>query len=156
MAITGNKTDNRTYFFDYTLNADATATFQLSPAVESKTTVGGQFFKSIFDRNGAFSYNLPPGATQVGAGAVPLVSSSRSEAKTLGVFVQQQIGLRDRLFVTGALRADDNSAFGSNFKAVYYPKASVSWVASQEPFFPRWSWLGSLRLRRQHRLLRCR
>lgn len=147
VAITGNKTDNRTYFFDYTLNADATATFQLSPAVESKTTVGGQFFKSIFDRNGAFAYNLPPGATQVGAGAVPLVSSSRSEAKTLGVFVQQQVGLRDRLFVTGALRADDNSAFGSNFKAVYYPKASVSWVASQEPFFPRWSWLGSLRLR---------
>jgi len=147
VAITGNKTDNRTFFFDYTFNADATATFQASPTVESKTTVGAQYFKNIFDRNGAFSYNLPPGATQVGAGATPLVSSSRTEAKTLGAFVQEQVGFRDRLFVTGALRADDNSAFGANYKAVYYPKASVSWVVSEEPFFPKWSWLNSVRLR---------
>jgi len=147
VAITGNKTDNRTFFFDYTLNADATATFQLSPTVESKTSVGAQYFKNIFDRNGAFSYNLPPGATQVGAGATPLASSSRTEAKTLGAFVQEQVGFKDRLFVTAALRGDDNSAFGSNYKAVYYPKASVSWVVSEEPFFPKWSWLNSLRLR---------
>src|SRR5207237_7752792 len=32
-------------------------------------------------------------------------------------------------------------------KAVYYPKASVSWVVSEEPFFPKWSWLNSVRLR---------
>jgi len=147
VAITGNKTDNRTYFYDYTLNADATATFQVSPTVESKTTVGGQFVKTVFDRNGAFSYNLPPGATQVGAGAVPLVGSSRQEAKTIGAFVQQQFGIRDRLFVTAALRTDNNSAFGTNSKAVYYPKASVSWVVSDEPFFPKWSWVNSVRLR---------
>jgi TonB-linked SusC/RagA family outer membrane protein len=147
VAITGNKTDNRTYFFDYTLNADATATFQVSPTVVSKTSVGAQYFKNIFDRNGAFSYNLPPGATQVGAGAVPSVGSSRSEAKTLGAFVQEEVGFRDRLFVTAALRADDNSAFGADYKAVYYPKASVSWVISEEPFFPKWSWLSSVRLR---------
>lgn len=147
VAITGNKTDNRTYLYDYTLNADATATFQVSPTVVSKTSLGGQFIKSVFDRNGAFSYNLPPGATQVGAGAVPLVGSSRQETKTIGGFVQEQVGFRDRLFVTAALRADNNSAFGSNFKAVYYPKGSVSWVVSDEPFFPRWSWLNSVRLR---------
>src|SRR3989442_6511362 len=147
VAITGNKTDNRTFFFDYTLNADATATFRLSPTVESKTSVGAQYFKNIFGRNGAFSYNLPPGATEVGAGATRLASSSRTEAKTLGAFVQEQVGFKDRLFVTAALRGDDNSAFGSNYKAVYYPKASVSWVVSEEPFFPKWSWLNSLRLR---------
>ncbi|HXI64540.1 MAG TPA: SusC/RagA family TonB-linked outer membrane protein [Gemmatimonadales bacterium] len=147
VAITGNKTDNRTFFFDYTLNADATATFQLNPTLVSKTTVGAQYFKSIFDRNGAFSYNLPPGATQVGAGAVQSTGSSRSEAKTVGAFVQQELAFRDRLFVTAALRADDNSAFGANYKAVYYPKASVSWVISDEPFFPRWSWINSVRVR---------
>src|SRR6185436_10103948 len=41
----------------------------------------------------------------------------------------------DRLFLTGAVRADDNSAFGSNFSAAYYPKASVAWVLSEEPFW---------------------
>src|SRR5205823_13271202 len=123
------------------------ATFQLSPTVESKTSAGAQYFKNLFVRNGAFSWNLPPGATQVGAGATPLASSSRTEAKTLGAFVQEQVGFKDRLFVTAVLRGDDNSAFGANYKAVYYPKASVSWVVSQEPFFPKWSWLNSLRLR---------
>ena len=37
--------------------------------------------------------------------------------------------------MTGALRFDDNSAFGKNFDATAYPKASVSWLLSDEPFF---------------------
>ena len=60
-------------------------------------------------------------------------------------FVEEQVTLRERLYVTGAVRRDDNSAFGRNFAAVYYPKLSVSWVLSQEPFFHAPSWLSSLR-----------
>ena len=37
-----------------------------------------------------------------------------SADKTLGYYVQEQATLRDRLFVTVALRTDQNSAFGSN------------------------------------------
>ena len=33
--------------------------------------------------------------------------------------------MKERLFLTGALRFDDNSAFGSNFDLTTYPKASV-------------------------------
>ena len=58
-----------------------------------------------------------------------------SEQNSLGYFVQEQIGWRDRLHVTGALRIDDNSAFGNEFSLVAYPKASVAWVISEEPFF---------------------
>src|SRR5207249_3355842 len=50
-------------------------------------------------------------------------------------------------YFTGALRGDDNSAFGANFDFITYPKVSGSWVVSEEPFFPRWSWLSSLRVR---------
>jgi hypothetical protein len=39
------------------------------------------------------------------------------------------------VFVTAALRGDDNSAFGKDFKAAYYPKLSASWVVSEEPWF---------------------
>ena len=46
----------------------------------------------------------------------------------MGFFVQQQFGWKDRLFLTGAIRADDNSAFGEDFDVVYYPKLSGSWV----------------------------
>ena len=50
------------------------------------------------------------------------------ENNTVGVYLQQQMGWKDRLFVTAAIRADDNSAFGEDFDLVYYPKISSSWV----------------------------
>jgi len=144
---TGFKQDNRTAFFDYTLNADGTASFELSPTVTSRSTAGVQYVKNLFDRNGAFSENLPPGATTVTAGATPQADETTLETITIGAFVEQEFGYKNRLFVTGGLRTDDNSAFGKNFSAVYYPKLGVSWVISDEPFFPKWSWVNSVRLR---------
>jgi hypothetical protein len=63
------------------------------------------------------------------------------------MFVEGAADLNDRMFLTAAVRSDQNSAFGSNFQRVFYPKASVSWVVSDESFFPRPDWLNSLRLR---------
>ncbi|MYJ16641.1 MAG: TonB-dependent receptor [Gemmatimonadetes bacterium] len=50
------------------------------------------------------------------------------------------------MFLTGAVRGDDNSAFGENFDFVVYPKVSAAWVASEEPF---WSvpFVNTLKLR---------
>jgi outer membrane receptor for ferrienterochelin and colicin len=49
--------------------------------------------------------------------------------------VQEQIGLNNRIFLTGAVRGDDNSAFGANFNFVTYPKVSLSWIINEEPFW---------------------
>ncbi len=57
------------------------------------------------------------------------------ESRSLGTYVEQEVNFKERLFVTGALRFDDNSAFGQNFDATVYPKASASWLVSEEPFF---------------------
>jgi len=144
---TGFKQDNRTNFFQYTAEGNVSASFRLTSSLASRTTAGVQYFKNVFDRNGAYAENLPGGATTVTTGAIPLVDEVTDVSKTLGLYVEQYFAFKDRLFVTGALRADDNSAFGSNFKAVYYPKLSVSYVISEEPGFPKWKWLNSLRLR---------
>jgi hypothetical protein len=47
------------------------------------------------------------------------------------------VGWRDRLFVTGGLRVDGNSAFGSGFGLQTYPKLSTAYVISEEPFWPK-------------------
>jgi TonB-linked SusC/RagA family outer membrane protein len=143
----GYKRDNRTNFFIYTLDAGATATKSLSHEIESRTTAGLQFYRNVFNRNGATGLVLPPGATQVTAGATSQADESTSESRTLGAFVEQSFAFRDRLFVTAAVRSDRNSAFGANFKTVFYPKLAVSWVASDESFFPKPGWLNQLRLR---------
>jgi len=51
------------------------------------------------------------------------------------------------VFLSGALRGDQNSAFGRNLGWVWYPSFSASWVIAEEPFFPQSSALSNLRLR---------
>jgi TonB-linked SusC/RagA family outer membrane protein len=143
----GFKIDNRTSFYIYTLDANATANRQLSPTVESQTSIGLQYYRNVFSRNGAQGTQLPPGAVTVTAGAVKEADETTTESRTLGAYIEQRIALNDRLFLAGAIRSDRNSAFGADFKTVFYPKFSVSWVLSDEPFFPQASWLSQLRLR---------
>lgn len=143
----GFKIDNRTNFFTYTFDAAATATRPLAQGVESRSTAGLQFVRTLFDRNGASGMQLPPGATTVTAGATKDADESTTETRTLGGFLEEQVAFRDRLFVTAAVRSDRNSAFGADFKTVYYPKVSASWIISDERFFPRVGWLSQLRLR---------
>jgi hypothetical protein len=71
---------------------------------------------------------------------------------TVGVYGQEQLAWQNRLFLTAALRADDNSAFGKEYSAAYYPKVSGSWVLSEEPLWREKGGifaraLGDLRLR---------
>jgi TonB-linked SusC/RagA family outer membrane protein len=143
----GYKRDNRTNFFVYTVDAAATANRRLSEQFESKTTAGFQFYRNILNRNGATGRILPPGATTVTAGAVKEADETTAESRTLGGFIEQSVAWRDRLFLTGAVRSDRNSAFGADFETVFYPKLSASWVVSDETFFPRPSWLTQFRLR---------
>lgn len=143
----GFKRDNRANFYVYSFDAAAAATRRLTDVIDSKTTAGMQFGRIVFNRNGSTGLVLPPGATTVTAGATAQADETSSESRTLGGFVEQSIAIRDRLFITGAVRSDRNSAFGANFKTVFYPKLSASWVVSEEEFFPAPSWLSQLRLR---------
>ena len=123
---------------DYkTVDYAATATFDLMPTLRSSTSVGGQYYHAAIDT--VFAHGTifaAPGQSSVSATTSSRIAREDFvEDITVGFYVQEQLGWRDRLFVTGALRTDDNSAFGQNFDRVYYPKASLSWVVSEEPFW---------------------
>jgi TonB-linked SusC/RagA family outer membrane protein len=139
--------DDRTNFRTMTVNGQTTATFQPRPALNSKTTAGVQWVSSTFDRNGAGAVNLTPGGVTVNAGGTTFGDNSTSDSKTLGVFVEEQVGIHDRLFLTAGLRSDQNSAFGTKFQNVVYPKISVSHVLSDEPWFPKIRFLDQFRSR---------
>jgi TonB-linked SusC/RagA family outer membrane protein len=143
----GFATDVRANIRNITANLGSTATFTPIPWLNLKTTGGFQFVNYKFDDNLAQGATLPPGAQNPGQGTIPTAGASTTLQKTLGLFVEQAAALNDRLFVTAAVRTDQNSAFGTNFQRVYYPKGSISWVASEEEFFPKPSWLDQLRLR---------
>lgn len=139
--------DDRTNLRTITANATATASFTPFTSVGSRTSVGAQWVDNTFDRNGAGSVNLTPGASTISGGATKLADASFDRNKTFGVFVEEQVALRDRLFLTAAVRSDQNSAFGTDFQRVYYPKFSASYVMSDEAWFPKTNWLSQFRLR---------
>jgi TonB-linked SusC/RagA family outer membrane protein len=145
--LSGFRENNRTTNYIYTGDFSATGNYRLLANLTGRTTVGTQFSKNRFTRNGAFSWDLTPGATTLTAGANPSADEATTESSIWGFFAEQLFSWRDNVFVTLALRSDKNNAFGQNFDRVLYPKAAVSWVVSDESFFGTSSWFNNLRLR---------
>jgi len=139
--------DDRATLRTVTMNLTSTATLQPRPWLGSRATVGMQWVSADFDRNGARGENLTIGATTVSGGATRIADEATSQGKTLGLFAEEQLTLHDRLFLAVAVRSNQNSAFGTAFQNVVYPKASLSWIISDEGFFPQWHPLTRLRLR---------
>ncbi|MCC6316384.1 MAG: SusC/RagA family TonB-linked outer membrane protein [Gemmatimonadaceae bacterium] len=143
----GRANDVRANLRNITANLGSTANFTPMPWLNLKTTVGAQFVNYQITQSQAQGSTLPPGAQTPSAGSIPLVGSATQLQKTLGLFIEQGAAFNDRMFLTAAVRTDQNSAFGTNFQRVYYPKVSGSWVLSDESFFPKASWLDQFRFR---------
>ncbi|MGZ8471469.1 MAG: SusC/RagA family TonB-linked outer membrane protein [Gemmatirosa sp.] len=143
----GSANSNPLRIYNYTAQATATANFTRD-RFRFTSTLGGQFTQERFRGTNAFGAVLTGGTGSLsGTSARFAVSDFNNDNKLLGGFAQQQVSLSDRLFVTGAIRTDDNSAFGERTARVWYPSLNASWVVSDEGFFPTNSVLGSLRLR---------
>lgn len=144
---TGGKSVSRRDVSYNTVDYSGTLSFTPFESISTQTSVGAQMYRR-FTKFAAVSGSdfALPGLTAISAAAIRSGSETYVENSTIGGYIQQQIGWRDRVFITGALRADDNSAFGENFDLVYYPKLHGTWVVSEEPFFGLDA-LSTLRLR---------
>lgn len=130
-----------------TMDFGMTASWRPAPDLRLDTSLGFQHHARRWETVSATGRLLASfNVTSVGAAAVTAGFEDRSENKTVGMFVQEQVSWKDRLFVTAALRADDNSAFGRDFSFVTYPKLGVSWVLLEESWW-RFSALSHLRIR---------
>lgn len=133
---------------NFSAKVTSNSTWQAKQYLNFKTSLGADYTNVENDASNANGTILPPGAQTVGATANKSGSNTLPTAtKTLGLYVQELASIRDRLFITAAVRTDQNSAFGTNFQRVIYPKASVSYIISDEPFFPKWNFLDQVRLR---------
>lgn len=121
---------NRYYTVDYVGNVEV----PVNRWLESTTSFGTQFIAKRYDALFGSGTGLgSPSITTIQNAAFTTGANAVTENNSIGYYVQQQFGFNDRLFLVGALRADDNSSFGRNFDVIVYPKASMSWVLSEEP-----------------------
>ncbi len=130
------------------LTADYVGTFDwpVSEAFHASLSWGGQAVVNQENDLGATGAGLPgPGEHTVNSGSTILALETRLRTINAGFFGQTLFGLDDRYFLTLALRVDGNSAFGSGFGLQPYPRATFSWVASDESFWPEG--LGEMKVR---------
>ncbi|MGQ0815530.1 MAG: SusC/RagA family TonB-linked outer membrane protein [Gemmatimonadota bacterium] len=136
----------RTVYFN-TLDFSSTAERNFR-GTSTRTSVGFQYYRRYSGFVEGYGENFPArGLTAINAAAgTKTTNEDYAENVTVGTFVQEQLGWNDRLFLTGAVRIDNNSAFGADFDWVVYPKVSASWVISEEPFW-KLAPVGTLKLR---------
>ncbi len=120
----------------FSLDYQANGTWDAGDALSLTTSAGVQYYNRQQSSTEAHGETFPVEALEtVSSGATKRAEEDFFENKTFGVFVQEQLAWNDRLFLTGAVRGDDNSAFGKNFDFVVYPKLSAAYVISDEDFF---------------------
>lgn len=133
---TGQITQRLPFTHTWTVDYSGSVRAPLTAELTSRSSVGMQLNARQYRRYTTTGEGLVANNVNlVGTAAVTTASEGFDEQTSLGFYVQEQIGWRDRLFVTGAVRIDDNSAFGSNFSLVAYPKFSASYVISEEGYF---------------------
>jgi TonB-dependent SusC/RagA subfamily outer membrane receptor len=90
-----------------------------------------------------------PGTEDLGNTAKVDCDESNRQLFNGGFFLQDQVGIFDRIFLDVGFRYDINSTFGKDIGAQAYPKAGIAYNISDETFYPDFlkPYLGSLKLR---------
>jgi len=112
----------------------------------SQTSWGGQLYDDfIFRLNGFGDDFAGPGDKEIDSAARTEAFETRRNITNGGFFIQEMIGWKDKVFLTGGLRVDGHSAFGADFGWAPYPKVAIAYTISDESFWP--ASFGAMKLR---------
>lgn len=120
------------------ISLDWANNYEIRAGDDFKATLsaGTQYISSTVGDVVAYSENYPaPTNPTVASGSLRNADENRLKNITGGAFTQALFGFKDKYFFTVGARVDGNSAFGEDFGFQTYPKASASWVVSDEGFW---------------------
>jgi len=141
--MSNSRWSNSTLTFDYL----GTLTTDLTDNIHNAFSWGGQAITSKSGRVQGYGEGFPPGDMTLSSAATTLAYENRIKIYTGGFFVQNVLGISDRYFLTLGGRGDYNSVFGDKARGSLqlFPKVSLSYVVSDETFWPLA--LGQVKLR---------
>ncbi len=132
----GSKSEGRRNTINTNVDYGAAITRQVTDAFEGQLSLGGQFYSREMNNTSASGTDfIAPPLKAIGGTETRGASESLTRYTTGGLFTQLQVGYQDRLFVIVGVRADGSSAFGEDFGFSTFPKASLSYVISDEDWF---------------------
>ena len=112
------------------------------------TTIGGQLFRNE-DRQLAYQgLNIRDGARDISKAPSSSSNEIYYEVVNYGVYLQSNMGWKNKAFIDLGLRGDGNSAFGKDIGVQYYPKIGFSYIPSMEQWWTDYlSFIPSAKLR---------
>ncbi|MBL7030140.1 MAG: SusC/RagA family TonB-linked outer membrane protein [Candidatus Marinimicrobia bacterium] len=127
-ALYKGKNDKKVYSMD--IKTDYAKSFG---AISTESVVGFQAFQTITKTMDGGGQQFPgPGLEVLGALGSNSAGSGFSEVIEAGLLAQTRIGFQDWLYATAGLRNDANSAFGSEFTTITYPRFNVSYIPTAQ------------------------
>jgi TonB-dependent starch-binding outer membrane protein SusC len=136
--------------YEYTGAASIAAHYPIpvTDALTGTTTFGGEWVDFSLHSIVGQGAGLIPGTNSVnGATAGFNAFETNQDIVNIGGYLQQQFAWRNVLFATVSGRLDGNSAFGANNSTAFYPAGSLSYVVSDEPYWPKQDYVSSFRVR---------
>ncbi|HET9683179.1 MAG TPA: SusC/RagA family TonB-linked outer membrane protein [Gemmatimonadaceae bacterium] len=144
--ILGFHQGQRSNSHNWTSNASATGTYALTSDLQTTTTVGGAFQRQLFESAYCYGVGIPSGTRSCSATTSQFaVAESYTDDRTVSSFAREELAYADKLFLSGSVRADNNSGLVSGL--AYFPQANVSYMISKESWFPQVADVSELRLR---------
>ena len=129
--------------------ARGTATRRLLATLESKTTAGVQYYRNLFDRNGASGRaRLPRARRRSPRAATKTADEATTESRTLGGFVEENIAIPRPAVPHGRRSLGPEQRVRRGLQDACSIRSSRSRGSSRdESFFPTSDFLNQLRLR---------
>jgi len=118
-------------------NTDINLTYEadLLNKLHSTTTAGYNYQYNQSDYSVSSGQTLAPAIQTVNGAATTVSTYSLDRFAISGYFLQETFGFDNQLFVTLAGRMDGSTKFSDDQKNQFYPKASASWVVSDNDFW---------------------
>lgn len=96
------------------------------------TTLGGQLFRNE-DRQIAYNgTNVRDGMRDIRNAGTTTSNEIYTEDVNYGVYLQENLGFKDKFFIDMGLRGDGNSSFGDNIGVQFYPKVGFAYIPTAE------------------------
>ncbi|MCI0696317.1 TonB-dependent receptor [candidate division KSB1 bacterium] len=117
-----------------TLSYAGTIRYPATGNITSAFTLGAQAFREeIHTSNASDTFFRLSGSDDFGNSLI--TSTTKQKLSNHGFFIDEQLGLFNRLYVNGGLLVDDDNAFGEASDLQAYPKAAVAYNLSDESFW---------------------
>jgi TonB-dependent starch-binding outer membrane protein SusC len=105
----------------------------------TSSSLGGQLFQDNLTSTSVTGdeFSGPGDPVLTSAARRTIGADTRRRVVNAGLFFQEQVGYKDRAFLTLGMRVDGNSAFGKDFGLQWYPKVGFAYALSDHEWWPK-------------------